>query len=187
MLLSPRGSSTSTSSNRHPTSSGPGLGFGGRKRARKLALVMCFAVTAHLATGVSSSASAQPAENQSTPVWSFFDDLLAKCIEIIMPTAQDTLSTETPPPPAKPDTIPNPVIPFPGVTPTITIPGPVITLPREDTLPVVTPPETSPEPGPVLVVPGPVMGAGLPALMAWGAFAWFRRRKAQQTGRCELP
>jgi LPXTG-motif cell wall-anchored protein len=35
--------------------------------------------------------------------------------------------------------------------------------------------------GALQIVPGPIAGAGLPALMALGGFVWARRRKAAAT------
>ena len=44
--------------------------------------------------------------------------------------------------------------------------------------PVIPPVVPPPEPPLTTVVPGPVAGAGLPALLALGGFVWVRRRKA---------
>ena len=155
-------------------------------RLSKVAIVTCFAAALLLAPGGHSRALAQGLDNQPAPIWSIFDALIAKCIEIFNPAPAP--SNPVPPPP---DVGPGPVIippvvilppidmgpgPGPIITPPIDIgvgPGPII-IPPTDTVP-------GPGPNPVVAVPGPIAGAGLPALLVLGVMTWFRRRKAKRT------
>jgi hypothetical protein len=125
--------------------------------------VVCIAAVVLMTTGLNGKASAQAAD-QLLPIWSVFDDLLAKCFEFFNPPRPPG------PPPPEPEPIPiYPIIPIPGPDPII--PPPVVNVPQPD-----TPPWSPPPAGPV-PIPGPVAGAGLPTLMLMCAVAWFRRRK----------
>jgi hypothetical protein len=165
------------------SSSGTSLTQRGADRTRphwlhqssRLAAVICIAAAALVSPGLSSKASAQAAD-QPLPIWSFFDDLLAKCFEFIAPPPSPPVGPPPPPGPG-PEPIPYyPIIPSPSF-PSPLFPTPVVIIPPP---PPDTPgPPPGPPPGPV-VVPGPVTGAGLPALMLLGALAWFRRRKAHR-------
>jgi hypothetical protein len=133
----------------------------------KFGAVVCIAAVVLMTTGLNGKASAQAAD-QPLPIWSVFDDLLAKCFEFFNPP-----SPPAGPPPPGPEPIPiYPIITIPGPDPII--PPPVVNVPRPD-----TPPWSPPPAGPV-PIPGPVAGAGLPTLMLMCAVAWFRRRKAHK-------
>ncbi len=137
-------------------------------QSSRLAAVICIAATVIVTPGVASKASAQAAD-QPLPIWSVFDDLLAKCFEFFTPAPNPPAGP--PPPPTRPDPRPKPepipyypVIPGPMVPPSVVLP------------PLDMGPGPNPGPGPV-PVPGPVAGTGLPVLMLLGALTWFRRRK----------
>ncbi len=148
-------------------------------QSSRLAAVICIAAAALVSPGLNSKASAQAAD-QPLPIWSVFDDLLAKCFEFIAPPPSPPVGPPPPPGPG-PEPIPYyPIIPSP-LFPSPLFPTPVVVIPLPP-LDTPSPPDT-PGPPPGLAVPGPVAGAGLPALMLLGAAVWFRRRKAQRGGK----
>jgi hypothetical protein len=132
----------------------------------KFGAVVCIAAVVLMTTGLNGKASAQAAD-QPLPIWSVFDDLLAKCFEFFNPPSPPG------PPPPEPEPIPiYPIIPIPAPT---RLSRPLWSMSRRPDTPPWSPPPAGPVP-----IPGPVAGAGLPTLMLMCAVAWFRRRKAHK-------
>jgi hypothetical protein len=142
-------------------------------QSSRLAAVICIAAAALVSPGLNSKASAQAAD-QPLPIWSLFDDLLAKCFGFFAPPPGPPVGP--PPPPGPGPDMPSPLFPSP------LFPTPVVIIPLPPPGTPLTPVTPGPPPEPI-AVPGPVAGAGLPALLLLGAAVWFRRREAQRGGK----
>jgi hypothetical protein len=105
------------------------------RQSSRFAAVVCIAAAALVSPGLNSKASAQAAD-QPLPIWSFFDDLLAKCFEFFAPPSSPPVG---PPPPPGPGPEPIPYYPVnPGPlfpTPVVIIPLPPLDTPSPPTRP----------------------------------------------------